>query len=41
MTPEMKGMILEITKIQRRYFKHGRTFADYQILLDITSLHQI
>ena len=37
MTPEIKRMILEKTKIYRRYVKHGRSIADYQILPDITS----
>ena len=37
MTPEIKRMILENAKIYRRYVKHGRSFADYQILSDITS----
>ena len=37
MTPEIKRVILEKAKIYRRYVKHGRSFADYQILSDITS----
>ena len=37
MTPEIKRMILEKAKIYRRYVKHGRSIADYQILRDITS----
>ena len=31
MTPEIKRMILEKAKIYRRYVKHGRSFAHYQI----------
>ena len=37
MTPEIKRMILEKAKIYRRYVKHGRNIADYQILRNITS----
>ena len=37
MTTEIKRMILEKAKIYRRYVKHGRSIADYQILCDITS----
>ena len=37
MTPESKRMILEKAKIYRRYVKHRRSIADYQILRDITS----
>ena len=36
-TPEIKGMVLQKVKIYQRYFKHGRSIADYQILCDITS----
>ena len=37
MTPEIKRMVLEKAKTCRRYVKHGRSIADYQILPDITS----
>ena len=37
MTPEIKRMILEKAKISRRYGKHGRSIADYQILRNITT----
>ena len=37
MTSEIKIMILEKPKMYRRYVKHGRSIADYQILGDITS----
>ena len=37
MTSEIKRMILEKPKSYRRYVKHGRSIADYQILRDITS----
>ena len=37
MTPEIKRMILEKAKIYRRYVKHSRSIADYQILCDVTS----
>ena len=37
MTPKIKKMILEKAKIYRRYVKHGRSIADYQVLRDINS----
>ena len=37
MTPEIKRMVLEKAKIYRRYVKHGRSIANYQILCEITS----
>ena len=37
MTPEIKRMILGKVKIYRRYVKHSRSIADYQILRDIIS----
>ena len=37
MTPEIKRMILENSKIYWRCVKHGRSIADCQILRDITS----
>ena len=37
MNPDIKRMVLEKEKIYRRYVKHGRSIADYQILRDITS----
>ena len=36
-TPEIKRMILENSKIYRRYVKHGRSIADCQTLREITS----
>ena len=40
MTPEIKRMVLKKEKIYRRYVKHGRSIADYQILRDITSRYK-
>ena len=37
LTPQIKRMVLEKAKIYRRYVKHGRSIANYQILCDITS----
>ena len=37
MTPDIKKMTLEKAKTYRRYVKHGRSIADYQILCGITS----